>query len=97
MKNLCTLFIFLTFTFLTAQEQECSHTFGGDSHDYPNTILTDLEGNIYIEGGFQGLVDFDPGPNTFELDSGNFGGAYISKFDANGNFLWTKVFSSPLL
>lgn len=74
--------------------------FGGKySGDYGNVILVDNQGNTYFTGQFLGKVDFDPGPNLFELSStlnidrlfANCDG-FISKLDAEGNFLWAKRF-----
>ncbi|MCH2022647.1 MAG: SBBP repeat-containing protein [Saprospiraceae bacterium] len=55
------------------------------------SITTDVSGNIYTTGKFRGTVDFDPGPDTFNLTS-NAGtwDLLILKLDANGNFIWAK-------
>jgi hypothetical protein len=41
---------------------------GGDS-DYGNSIAVDFLGNVYTTGGFEGIVDFDPGTGIFNLTS----------------------------
>lgn len=51
----------------------------------------DRSKNIYVSGDFDGTVDFDPGPGTFNLSSGPRLSAFISKTDESGNFLWTKT------
>jgi len=43
---------------------------------------------IYVIGLFEGLVDFDPGPNVEEKQGP---GTFICKYDTNGNFLWVKT------
>src|SRR5690606_26678071 len=35
-------------------------------------------------------VDFDPGNGVFNLTSADFEDIFISKLDANGNFVWAK-------
>ncbi|MBA3683546.1 MAG: hypothetical protein H0W73_20630 [Bacteroidetes bacterium] len=61
---------------------------GGTSYDQANAITTDAQGNVYTTGNFYGTPDFDPGPSTYTL--GSLGGIFISKLDANGNFVWAK-------
>lgn len=51
----------------------------------------DRSSKIYVAGGFDGTVDFDPGPETFNLSSGAGLSAFISKISESGNFLWTKA------
>ena len=61
-----------------------------NTHDcYTTDITTDADGNIYITGSFDGTVDFDPGPGTFELTKiGSFEDNFFCKLDADGNFVW---------
>ena len=54
------------------------------------TITTDLTGNVYIAGIYDGTVDFDPGPGVFNLISNAASNIFIEKLDANGNFIWVK-------
>ncbi|MEX0966229.1 MAG: SBBP repeat-containing protein [Bacteroidia bacterium] len=51
-------------------------------------ITTDKNGNIYSTGWFTGTVDFDPGPGTFQLSTLGNQNMFVSKLDADGNFLW---------
>ena len=52
-------------------------------------IKADGVGNVYTTGLLSSQGDFDPGPGIFNL--GNFGSTiFISKLDANGNFVWAK-------
>lgn len=53
----------------------------------------DASGNIYITGGFNGTVDFDPGAGTANLTAVSGGDIFILKLDASGNFDWVKQIS----
>jgi hypothetical protein len=48
-------------------------------------------GSIYLAGHFNQNCDFDAGPGTTIMNSTGFS-PYVAKYDANGNFLWVKVF-----
>ncbi len=48
-------------------------------------LVRDAFGNTYTTGGFDGTIDFDPGPGVFLLTGG---GAFITKLDSSGNFIW---------
>jgi hypothetical protein len=63
---------------------------GGIDHDRGSTIDVDALGNVYTSGSFQETVDFDPGIGVFNLTSGTGYDAFISKLDADGNFIWAK-------
>ncbi|MEM6804680.1 MAG: T9SS type A sorting domain-containing protein, partial [Bacteroidota bacterium] len=54
----------------------------------------DGNGNLYYAGMFSGTVDFDPGPNTFNLTANNtnWGDFFVLKLDTNGDFIWAKSF-----
>lgn len=61
---------------------------GGSLDDTGNSITNDSSGNIYTTGHFTGTVDFDPGAGVYLLTSSGQTDIFISKLDANGNFLW---------
>lgn len=42
-------------------------TFGGSSDDWGNSVATDTNGNIFVGGFFEQLVDFNPGAGVFNL------------------------------
>ncbi len=63
---------------------------GSLNGDRANAIAVDASGNVYSTGAFQGVSDFDPGPGTFTLSSNGGYDIFISKLDANGNFVWAK-------
>lgn len=49
-----------------------------------------LTGDVIVCGAFSRTVDFDPGPNIFNLTTiGSFEG-FITKLTKNGDFIWAK-------
>src|SRR5207247_2387933 len=58
----------------------------------PFDVAIDTSGNVYAVGQFSGTADFDPGPGVFSLTavSAVDVDVWISKLDANGNFIWAK-------
>ena len=78
----------LTLTKYRADGNEIwTQTFGTPSNDYASAIATDDSGNIYLTGRTYG--EFDGLVNTGEYD------VFVSKFDAQGNKLWTQQFGTP--
>lgn len=61
---------------------------GGSSDDEADAIAADSQGNVYAAGSLNGAVNFDPSVSDFTLISSGGANAFISKFDANGNFVW---------
>lgn len=63
-----------------------------DEYATGNGIALDQNRNVYTAGSFSGSVDFDPGlPTAFMTSAGGiYFNAYVSKVDAQGNFLWAK-------
>lgn len=68
---------------------------GGSAIVNGSSVTTDASGNVYTTGNFAGTADFNPGAGTFELTSNDYDG-FISKVDANGNFVWAKHFGAAL-
>src|SRR6185436_4706263 len=62
-----------------------------------NSITVDAIGNVYTAGQFRGNGDFDPGPGTFFLNAGSNYSDFVSKIDANGNFVWAKSLGGSVL
>ncbi|HLP13621.1 MAG TPA: hypothetical protein VK177_16940 [Flavobacteriales bacterium] len=69
----------------------------GDSGNAEHTaaLVADDNGNVYSTGYYIGPSDLDPGPGYHYLYSSSYGkGTFVSKLDANGNFIWAKGFAS---
>ena len=66
----------------------------------PMAVFADPQGNTFAGGIFTGTLDFDWGPGTTELSSGSGSsgseGAYITKADGDGNFVWAKAIQGPI-
>ncbi len=75
----------------------------GGSHnedDFGNGISVDPSGNVVATGYFNGIADFDPGPGTFNMNSGTTTGAfirdvYVLKLSNTGNFIWAFKIGGP--
>lgn len=63
---------------------------GGTGADRSRGMVVDNAGNIYTTGYYSGTVDFDPGAGVANLVSVGSSDIFISKLDANGNFVWAK-------
>ena len=72
--------------------------FGNYNDIYSSNSITDVkcdaEGNVYTTGTFSGNCDFDPGTGTYRIQAGGPDDGYVSKLDANGNFVWAKQIGS---
>jgi hypothetical protein len=68
--------------------------------DYPPIVRGSVEGiacddsgNRYLVGYFTGTgVDFDPTSGADEHDSVGLEDVFVTRFDANGDYAWTKTF-----
>lgn len=69
------------------------HILGGR----PNKLVVDHFNNIYVVGQFIDTVDFNPGPNIFNLIStGITHNGFILKLNSSGDFQWAKQINSSL-
>jgi len=66
---------------------------------YGITLALDPSGNgdVYTAGNFNGLVDFDPGPGSYNLGASpaNFTDMFISKLNGAGDFMWAGRMGGP--
>jgi hypothetical protein len=58
--------------------------------NFSEDIVADKSGNIYLLGGFEGTVDFDPSISTYTLSEAGSVDIFLCKFNSNGNFMWAK-------
>lgn len=64
---------------------------GGIGWDIGRSIVTDKDGNLYTVGLFTETVDFDPGPEEYNLAVSYYTTVFIQKLDPDGNFIWAKA------
>ena len=67
-----------------------ARSFGGIGEDRGLSLKVDDLGNVYTTGAFNGTADFDPSTGTANLTSNGFQDAFVSKLNANGDFVWVK-------
>jgi hypothetical protein len=63
---------------------------GGPNFDGGVSLFVDAVSDVCVTGNFTGLVDFDPGAGTVNLNSTTGGGVFILKLSSSGNFVWAK-------
>jgi len=64
---------------------------GGKSWDEGTSITLDKSGYVFITGRYKETVDFDPGPNVFNLTTlTSFTDIFVLKLDTSGDFVWAK-------
>jgi hypothetical protein len=95
MKYFCITFFLLAVLTLHSQQPiyQWTKQIGGPGNSY-NTPCLSIDGssNLVCVGNFNGIIDFDPGPGTFSLNTVN--GYYhtsVSKYDPAGNLVWAGM------
>ena len=101
MKKIAILIFFIFFghqllaqgvNFQWATPLQYSSTVTGEGH----YIGVDGMGNVYTSGTFYtSNTDFDPGPAVFNLTLHGNNDVFITKYDANGNFVWAVNVGGP--
>ncbi len=82
----------ITYSFSQNQNLQWVNQLGAGGSDYVYGLATDASGNIYATGGFNGTVDFDPGPGVTNLTSAGFTDIYVAKYSSSGSLVWAKQF-----
>lgn len=73
-----------------------ARSFGGPTNEFCNSIKLDKAGNIYFNGYFENVADFDPGPGTYNLTSTGAADIFICKISPFGNLIWARSIGGPL-
>lgn len=79
----------------TSGDYVWAKSLGGTDNDQALSISVDGVGSVYTSGTFSGTADFDPGTGTANLTSNGFQDAFISRLDANGDFVFVKQIGGP--
>ncbi len=83
------LFILLGISIgIRAQTPTWVNVIGSLGNDDSYSLDIDDSNNVYVTGWFSGTVDFDPGPNTFNLTSSGMTDVFVAKYTMQGNLLW---------
>jgi hypothetical protein len=91
MKKKSTTLLFLFISILgISQDFEWVYGYGSAVWDEGMSVTVDNLGNVYTVGQHYYTVDFDPGPDTFNLTSAGSYDIFIQKLDTAGNLLWAK-------
>lgn len=69
-----------------------ANAIGDAGDDAARISFVDASGNTYIGGNFAGTVDFNPGAATNAFTSVGGLDAFVAKYDASGNHVWSKAF-----
>ena len=61
---------------------------GGTGFQSASDMAIDPSGNVYVFGYFNGTMDMDPGPGTFNIVSAGTDDIFVGKYSTSGNLLW---------
>jgi hypothetical protein len=70
-----------------------SQRFGDPQGQYVQGLATDLAGNVFMTGGFQGTTNFGNGP----LVSAGDADIFLARLDPKGTAVWSKRFGNAQL
>ncbi len=91
-KNVMLFMLAISTAGAQTHQFEWAKSVGGSNNDFCTAITTDITGNVYATGYFQGTVDLNPGPGVQNETSQGSNDVFIIKTDALGNFIWAKTF-----
>jgi len=69
-------------------------SFGNLQQEFVDDLGIDNLGNVYITGGYQGSVDFNPGPLTDIKTNNGLTDVFLSKFSGFLNYQWANTFGT---
>ncbi|RJP31588.1 MAG: hypothetical protein C4547_15375 [Phycisphaerales bacterium] len=70
--------------------REWSHYLRSDVNSgHARDVAITPDGGVVVSGRMYGTTDFDPGPGVDERTDPGDGGVFVTKYAADGNYLWT--------
>lgn len=69
---------------------EWVHTYGGLEIDESKDLVVDGQGNVYLTGFYEGIVDFDPSEEELILEDSGEKDIFVQKLNPDGEMLWTN-------
>lgn len=63
-------------------------TFTGIGNEKTFAVHVDQNMDVLVGGGFETVVDFDPGPGVQNLASNGLADIFLAKLNSNGDYLW---------
>ncbi|MCB9232469.1 MAG: T9SS type A sorting domain-containing protein [Bacteroidia bacterium] len=66
----------------------------GSSEDFASSSVADLQGNVYVSGGYYEQVQIED--SLFDQNPYSGYGGYLARFDATGGFIWAKNLAPTL-
>ncbi|MDH6253863.1 hypothetical protein M2347_003590 [Chryseobacterium sp. H1D6B] len=67
---------------------------GGTGYDRADHVITDLYGDVLVDGKFSGNSDFGISSPANSISSSGSSDAYIAKYSGTGSLRWVKAFAS---
>ena len=83
--------------FAQSATTEWLKSYGSLDHERYSFSAKDADGNLYVATPIAATTDFNPNPYAtaiVSINNADVNAIAISKFDANGNFLWVKSLTS---
>ncbi len=69
-----------------------TRSFQGAGNVFCGSIVVDPKGNIHVVGGFDRIVDFDPGPGVDQHVAVARRDGFVGKFESDGSHIWARIF-----
>ena len=67
---------------------------GHFADDAVTAVTADSVGDIYVTGQFNGMVDFDPGEEEYDLISEGGADLFVAKYSSAGSLIWARRMGS---
>ncbi len=92
-RCVCVLVVFAATSAFASPSHLWSKHFGSTGTDGGQSVAFDADGNVFVSGAFSGSVDFGGGA----LVSAGNQDAFVAKYDAAGNHIWSRRYGSTLV